>query len=188
MENNSMNITTAQYLADIDGNNSGIQATIDGQEMSVPLDPANRHYAAIVSATATDGSFWGDTVPEPMATEAATWLFNQQLADYKTAVARLAQYIVSVGRTEVVESQATGEQVWDEDTMEMVDVMTDVITVTAIDPVEATVTRMVYSEDDPMAEPTEETIENPLITTDVAERTAAQATVDATPQAVKDAA
>ena len=185
MEN--MNITTAQYQADMDGNNSGIQATIDGQELSVPLDPANRHYAAIVSATATDGSFWGDTVPEPMATEAATWLFNQQLADYKTAVARLAQYIVSVGRTEVIESQATGEQVWDEETMEMVDVMHDVITVTAIDPVEATVTRTVYS-DDIDAEPTEETIENPLITTDVAERTAAQATVDATPQAVRDAA
>jgi len=185
---NSMNITTAQYNADMDGNNSSIQATIDGQEMSVPLDPANRHYAAIVSATATDGSFWGDTVPEPMATEAATWLFNKQLADYNTATARLAQYIVSVGRAEVVESQATGEQVWDEDTMEMVDVMHDVITVTAIDPVEATITRLVYSDDDPMAEPTEETIENPLITTDVAERTAAQATVDATPQAVKDAA
>ena len=43
-----MNITTAQYQADIDGNNSGIQATIDGQEMSVPLDPANRHYAEIL--------------------------------------------------------------------------------------------------------------------------------------------
>jgi hypothetical protein len=187
MENN-MNITTAQYRIDKVGNNSGIKATIDGQEMSVPLDPFNRHYAAIVSATATDGSFWGDTVPEPMATEAATWLFNKQLADYNTATARLAQYIVSVGRTEVTESQATGEQVWDEDTMEMVDVMHDVITVTAIDPVEATVTRLVYSDDDPMAEPTEETIENPLITTDVAERTAAQATVDTTPQAVKDAA
>ncbi len=66
--------------------------------------------------------------------------------------------------------------------------MHDVITVTAIDPVEATVTRMVYSEDDPMAEATQETIENPLITTDVAERAAAQATVDATPQPVKDAA
>jgi hypothetical protein len=184
----NMNITAAQYRADpISGTNRGIQATIDGQEMSVPLDPANRHYAGIVAATATDGSFWGDTVPEPMATEAATWLFNKQLADYRVATARLAQYIVAVGRTEVTESQATGEQVWDEDTMEMVDVMTDVITVTAIDPVEATVTRTVYS-DDPMAEPTEETIENPLITTDVAERTAAQATVDATPQAVKDAA
>jgi hypothetical protein len=47
MENN-MNITTAQYLADRDGNNSGIQATIDGTEMSVPLDPANRHYAEIL--------------------------------------------------------------------------------------------------------------------------------------------
>ena len=186
MEDN-MNITSAQYQADMDGNNSCIKATIDGQEMSVPLDPANRHYAAIVSSTATDGSFWGDTVPEPMATEAATWLFNKQLADYNTATARLAQYIVSVGRTEVTESQTTGEQVWDEDTMEMVDVMADVITVSAIEPVEATVTRTVYS-DDIEAEPTEETIENPLITIDVAERTAAQATVDATPQAVKDAA
>jgi hypothetical protein len=94
---------------------------------------------------------------------------------------------VSVGRAEVVESQATGEQVWDEDAMEMVDVMADVITVTAIDPVEATITRTVYS-DDIDAEPTEETIENPLITTDVAERAAAQAVVDATPEEVVAAA
>lgn len=42
-----MNITAAQYTQS-DGNNSGIQATIDGQEMSVPLDPANRHYAEIL--------------------------------------------------------------------------------------------------------------------------------------------
>ena len=47
MENN-MDITTAQYQADMDGNNSNIKATIDGQEMSVPLDPANRHYAEIL--------------------------------------------------------------------------------------------------------------------------------------------
>ncbi|MDB9879727.1 hypothetical protein OAC87_04100 [Pseudomonadales bacterium] len=47
MENN-MNITTAQYIADMDGNNSSVQTTIDGQEMSVPLDPANRHYAEIL--------------------------------------------------------------------------------------------------------------------------------------------
>ena len=43
-----MNITAAQYQADIDGNNSMVQATIDGVEMSVPLDPANRHYAEIL--------------------------------------------------------------------------------------------------------------------------------------------
>jgi hypothetical protein len=47
MENN-MNITSAQYNADMDGNNSGIKATIDGQEMFVPLDLANRHYAEIL--------------------------------------------------------------------------------------------------------------------------------------------
>ena len=44
----TMNITTAQYQADMGGNNSLVKATIDGQEMSVPLDPANRHYAEIL--------------------------------------------------------------------------------------------------------------------------------------------
>jgi len=47
MENN-MNITLAQYNADENGNNSSVQATIDGQELSVPLDPDNRHYAEIL--------------------------------------------------------------------------------------------------------------------------------------------
>jgi hypothetical protein len=47
MENN-MNITLAQYNADENANNSSVQATIDGQTMSVPLDPANRHYAEIL--------------------------------------------------------------------------------------------------------------------------------------------
>ena len=44
----NMNITSAQYQADMDNNNCVIQATIDGVEMSVPLDPANRHYAEIL--------------------------------------------------------------------------------------------------------------------------------------------
>ena len=43
-----MNITSAHYYTDTDGNNAGIKATIDGTEMSVPLDPANRHYAEIM--------------------------------------------------------------------------------------------------------------------------------------------
>ena len=51
-----MNITSAQYYADpISGNNSSIKATIDGTEMSVPLDPANRHYAEIMRQVA-DGT------------------------------------------------------------------------------------------------------------------------------------
>ena len=42
-----MNITSAQYIED-EGTNVSIQATIDGITMSVPLDPRNRHYAAIM--------------------------------------------------------------------------------------------------------------------------------------------
>jgi hypothetical protein len=41
---NEMNISNARY---IDANNTSILVTIDGQEMFVPLDPANRHYIAI---------------------------------------------------------------------------------------------------------------------------------------------
>jgi len=45
----NMNITAAQYMVDtLSGIDTSIQATIDGQEMSVPLDPANRHYAEIM--------------------------------------------------------------------------------------------------------------------------------------------
>ena len=44
-----MQITSAQYVA-FEGTNSSIRATIDGQELFVPLDPANRHYAAILKA------------------------------------------------------------------------------------------------------------------------------------------
>ena len=44
-----MQITSAQYIA-FEGTNSSIRATIDGQELFVPLDPANRHYAAILKA------------------------------------------------------------------------------------------------------------------------------------------
>jgi len=155
----------------------------------IPLDPANRHYQEVLDAILEQGAdCFANEISAELQAAADEKQFNQQLADYRVAVARLAQYIVADGREEVTEMQPTGEQVFNEETMEMEDVMHEVITVTAIEPVEPTVTRWVYSEDDPMAEPTEETIENPLITTDVAERTAAQATVDATPQPVKDAA
>tara|TARA_R100001198_G_C5231513_1_gene210556 strand:+ start:1232 stop:1402 length:171 start_codon:yes stop_codon:yes gene_type:complete len=42
-----MNITLAQYITDNDSN-VGVNAVIDGITMSVPLDPANRHYAEIM--------------------------------------------------------------------------------------------------------------------------------------------
>ena len=52
-----MNITKSQYVADITGSgeNVSIHATIDGAEMSVSLDPDNRHYAEIMRQVA-DGT------------------------------------------------------------------------------------------------------------------------------------
>ena len=44
-----MNITSAQYIDDITGSGQhvSIKATIDGEEVTVPLDTGNRHYDEI---------------------------------------------------------------------------------------------------------------------------------------------
>ena len=43
-----MIITNAQYVTNLDAENSSVKVTIDGQEMFVPLDPNNTHYAEIL--------------------------------------------------------------------------------------------------------------------------------------------
>ena len=51
-----MTITNAKYYKDgIRDINKAINATIDGQEMCVPLDTDNRHYAEILKQVA-DGT------------------------------------------------------------------------------------------------------------------------------------
>ena len=48
-----MEITNAQYVRDLlDSNKKYINATIDGTIMTVPLEPANRHYAEILKQVA----------------------------------------------------------------------------------------------------------------------------------------
>tara|TARA_R100000005_G_C4858535_1_gene121160 strand:+ start:22 stop:198 length:177 start_codon:yes stop_codon:yes gene_type:complete len=54
----NMSITSAQYNSEGDRNVS-IEATINGQKLSVPLDPENRHYAAILEWVAE-----GNTIQE----------------------------------------------------------------------------------------------------------------------------
>lgn len=223
-----------------------LKNSIQLDNMSIPVSPANRHYQEFLDYIIEHGtenitteevttqedysvlrqaeypslvdqldmqywdningtSNWQDTidaikvkypktlvqVTEPMLLptwvqeEADAKLFARQLAEYKQAILRLEQYIVAEGREEVCEIQPTGEQVYNEETEQMEDVMAEVVVVSAIDPVEPTIEQTVYG-DDPMAEPTIETIENPLITKDNAERVAAQAIVDATPTQVKN--
>jgi len=51
----NMNITAAKYTADVfEGvsENTSIKATIDGINLSVPLDLGNRHYAEILKQVA----------------------------------------------------------------------------------------------------------------------------------------
>ena len=53
MEDDTMNITSATLVPTMmpDEQPTTIQAVIDGQQMSVPMDPRNRHYAEILRQT-----------------------------------------------------------------------------------------------------------------------------------------
>ena len=159
---------------------------INIDNLNIPLDPNNRHYQECLDEIIKDGAdaFEGD-IPTDLQKAADAKKFANQLAEYKTATARLAQYEVEKGRDEVKETRNTGRKVYDEDKEEWVDETEEFISQTKIEPVEATIKRLVAK--DFLSKPTEETIENPLITTDKAERAEAQAVVDATPQSVKDA-
>jgi hypothetical protein len=158
-----------------------------GEQLGMIADGTQAAHVADVKTrfpkTITGGTTIGD-VPQDILDAAANKLFAQQVVAYTAATVRIAQYILSVGREEVVESQPTGDQVYNEETFEMEDVMADVITQTAIEPLEATVEVTVYG-DDPEAEPTVETVPNPLIVADDAERAEAQAVIDSTPTPVK---
>ena len=151
----------------------------------IPLDPANRHYQEVLDAIIEQGAacFDGD-IPEDLQAAADEKQFNQQLADYRVAVDRLAQYVVADGRAEVTQEVVIGQE-WSEETGEMTDVTQTQVTVSAIEPVAATVEVTEYDEE---GNATTTTVENPLITKDNEERAAAQAVVDATPQAVIEAA
>ncbi len=49
-----MKVTFAEYVLDpLVGEANSINVTIDGVTMSVPIDPANRHYAAIMEQVDT---------------------------------------------------------------------------------------------------------------------------------------
>lgn len=110
---------------------------------------------------------------------AETWrvnTFNLHLAEYRRATARLSRYVLSVGRPEVTEEVETGSL--DENGNPLIET---VIVQTAIEALVTTVEKTTVGED---GTETTETIPNPLIVQDDAERAAAQAVVDATPPAV----
>ena len=108
---------------------------------------------------------------------------KRQRYEYKEALERLSRYVLSEGRPEVREMLPTGEQAFDEESGEMKDVLAEVVTVTAIDPLEPTVEQTVYDEE---GNASIEIVPNPLIVKDEEERAAAQAVIDATPAEIKE--
>ena len=136
--------------------------------------------------TITGGTTIGE-VPTWVQEAADNWTFNKQLREYVDAVERLEQYILSEGRPEIREDIVIEtREVFNEETgeLETVNITENVITQTAIEPLEATVE---VTETDPETmESTTTTVRNPLIVKDEEERAAAQEIVDSTPQAVID--
>jgi len=139
--------------------------------------------------TITGGVTVGD-VPAWVQEEADAWLFTKQSRDYAQALERLAQYRLADGREEVREDIIMGQEpVLDEEGMPtydaetgeaiMRDIVENIITVTAIEPLPATVTQ--FDEEGNSVE-----VPNPEIVKDDEERAEAQAIIDATPQEVID--
>ena len=143
------------------------------------------HVAAIKTAfpKSNTGGTTIAAIPSWVQTEADALLFSEQLAAYKTAVARLTQYVVSVGRAEVTATRVIGQEL-DADNV-LVDTTETYVIAAAIAAAPATVEQTTYDIDNVA---TTTTIDNPLITADVAERAAAQVIVDATPAPVIAAA
>lgn len=112
---------------------------------------------------------------------AANNLFNHQLTAYRASVARLERYRPADGRVEITEEQETGA--FDPETGEAI--TETVVTAEAVDPLPATIERQVFDPETGESAGVE-TVPDPAITADDAERTAAQAVIDATPQEVRD--
>ena len=159
---------------------SVISVWCNTNNIAIPIDPANRHYQELLDDIIEQGAdcFDGD-IPAELQAAADAKQFAQQLAEYNTAVARLALYVLSEGRAEVKGMQETGEQVYNEETMEMDNVMQEVVTVSAIEPLVATIEVTTYDMETDTS--TTATVANPIIVKDNEERAAAQAIVDAYP-------
>ncbi len=119
---------------------------------------------------------------KPTADAASEYfVFNWRLAKRAEAEARLARYRLAEGRPEETEEVETGE--FDEETG--APLLETVVVRQAIAPLEPTIEREIRDEDTGEVTGTE-TIENPAIIKDKAERVAAQAVLAALPKEVME--
>ena len=110
------------------------------------------------------------------AVNTANNTFNWQLQEYRKAVLRLEKYVLADGRAEQTFEEPSGE--YDDEGNEIMHTWVQA----GIDPLPAQIEQTTYDAD---GNATVETVDNPLIVADDADRDAAQAVIDATPDDVK---
>jgi len=143
----------------------------DDAMFAIMTDPAGAKAQAAIAALQVFNADLAETL--------ALNSFNAQLAAYRTSAARLTRHVLADGRAEIWEDQPTGE--FDPETGEPV--TESVMVSAAIEPLEAEVEQDVTDPETREVTGTE-MIPNPLIEADNAERSAAQAVVDNTPEEV----
>ena len=160
----------------------GLIVSVQINDKSIPLDPANRDYQRVLDDIIEQGAdcFEGD-IPTDLQDAADAKQFAQQVEAYKIAKARVAQYQLSVCVPESSETIVTGQEM-NMETGEMQDV-TETFVIPAIPALEATVEVTTYDMETDTS--STETVANPLIVKDDEERAAAQAVINATPGPVK---
>tara|TARA_R110000850_G_scaffold267067_2_gene397927 strand:- start:34126 stop:34614 length:489 start_codon:yes stop_codon:yes gene_type:complete len=145
-----------------------IQATNRGRRMFEAQKPQHEREAGLLTSSQTYVE-WANQWLNDNTVNAENNRFNYELHLHRAAVARLEKYVLSVGRAEVTEEQTEGDET------------VTVVTVTAVDPLPATVDVVTYSDDGTQGTAT---VANPAIVQDVAERDAAQSVIDGTPAPV----
>lgn len=135
-----------------------------------------------------------EDVPSWVQEDVDEWTQNKQLKEYGEAVERLSRYIISEGAEEVKQNvlvftedvlNSNGEATYDESGNKITkDIVEEIIVSHAVPAEPATITQTTY--DPATGSNVTEVVDNPLIVEDVAQREAAQAIIDATPQAVID--
>jgi hypothetical protein len=101
----TMNIESAVYSVGAEGENVAIQATIDGIQMSVPLDPANRHYQLIQEWIAEGNTIAPQFTDEEIAkqkAEQAKAEAQQYLNETDWIVVKIAEIQLAGGDVEVL--------------------------------------------------------------------------------------
>ncbi len=151
----------------------------------IPKDINNTEYQQMLLATGEHGSdVWSTPIPDDVQTAAEEYYLAWYANQYIWAVNRLAQMELSVGQPEIIEPCDTGETYRDPATGDLVPVYEDRIVQYYVEALPETIEVEEFAEDGTV---TVVTVPNPPVVKDEAQRAEAQAIIDNTPQAVKDA-